>query len=36
VLVAYGDHECPYSRQAYRQIEWAEGRLSLRHGELER
>ena len=28
LLVEYGDYECPYSRQAYRQIERVEARLN--------
>jgi protein-disulfide isomerase len=28
LIVEYGDYECPYSRQAYREIERVEGRLS--------
>jgi len=28
VLVEYGDYECPYSRQAFRDIERVEGRLA--------
>ncbi len=28
LILEYGDYECPYSRQAYREIERVEGRLS--------
>jgi formate-nitrite transporter family protein len=28
LIVEYGDYECPYSRQAYREIKRVEGRLS--------
>ena len=28
LIVEYGDYECPYSRQAFRQIERVEQRLS--------